>query len=147
MGVTWMKTNTPGVRCYEYPTRKYGIRKDRYFTIRYKVNGKRKEEGLGWASEGCTERKASKRLSELKENNRTGTGAKTLSEKREVARKQEQQYERENITFATVFKEYIEDAQGDRNNRTNKVELLYFNKWIAPLLGHLPMKDISPRGS
>jgi hypothetical protein len=96
-------------------------------------------------SMGCTERKALERLSELKESNRTGTGAKTLSEKREVTRQQERQYERENITFATVFGEYIESAQGNKNDRTNKNERLYFNKWIAPVLGRLPMRDISLR--
>ncbi|MDR1609768.1 MAG: hypothetical protein LBR78_02870 [Holosporales bacterium] len=50
-----------------------------------RVNGKLKEEALGWESEGCTERKALERLSELKENNRIGTGAKTLAEKRELS--------------------------------------------------------------
>lgn len=40
------------------PNKKNGaVKKDRYFTIRYRVNGVLKEEGLGWASEGWTEEK------------------------------------------------------------------------------------------
>lgn len=44
-----------GVRYKEHPTRKNGIRKDRYFSIRYQFNGKDHEEGYGWESEGFTE--------------------------------------------------------------------------------------------
>ncbi|MDR1609769.1 MAG: hypothetical protein LBR78_02875 [Holosporales bacterium] len=42
-----------------------------------------------------------------------------------------------------MFSGYNERAQGDRNDETNKTERLCFNKWIAPLLGNMPMKDIS----
>jgi len=50
MAVKWIKTTFKGVRYHEHETRKNGIKKDQYFTIRYKLNGKDKEEGLGWAS-------------------------------------------------------------------------------------------------
>jgi hypothetical protein len=40
-------TSTKGVRYKEHPTRKHGKQKDKYFYIRYKLNGKDKEEGLG----------------------------------------------------------------------------------------------------
>ena len=46
MPVKWHSTNYPGVRFYEHPTRKHGVRKDRYFTIYYRVDGKRREEAL-----------------------------------------------------------------------------------------------------
>ncbi len=42
---------------------------------------KTKEEGVGWVSEGWNETKSASCLFELKENNRTGVGCKTLSEK------------------------------------------------------------------
>ena len=38
----------------------------RYFTIRYKLSGKDREEGLGWATENWTAAKAYERLTELK---------------------------------------------------------------------------------
>src|SRR3972149_4643578 len=77
----WIKTNFPGVRFREHPTRKNGVKRDQYFTIRYKVAGKDKEEGLGWASENWTAAKAYDRLKELKENRKSGEGPQTLAEK------------------------------------------------------------------
>ena len=44
-------TQFPGVRYRVHKSRKYnGGNLDRYFFIRYRVNGKLKEEGIGWAS-------------------------------------------------------------------------------------------------
>ena len=58
MGYTWITTKITEIRYREHPKRKNGaVKKDRYFTIRYRVNGVLKEEGLGWASEGWTEEK------------------------------------------------------------------------------------------
>jgi len=58
MGYAWITTKITEIRYREHPTRKNGaVKKDRYFTIRYRVNGVLKEEGLGWASEGWTEEK------------------------------------------------------------------------------------------
>jgi hypothetical protein len=42
-----------GVRCKEHPTRKNGIKPDLYFSIRYQVDGKSVESGLGWATGIC----------------------------------------------------------------------------------------------
>ena len=47
MPVEWKKTKHQGVRYYEHKTRKHGVNLDRYFAIRYQVDGKRREEGLG----------------------------------------------------------------------------------------------------
>jgi len=43
----WIKTQFPGVRYREHPTRKHGIRKDRYFALHYKVNGRVVDEEVG----------------------------------------------------------------------------------------------------
>jgi len=80
----WIKTNFRGVRYHEHETRKHGVQHDKYFTIRYKLAGKDKEEGLGWASDGWTASKAYDRLKELKENRKIGHGPQTLKEKREL---------------------------------------------------------------
>ena len=91
MGYKWIKTKTTGVRYREHPTRKNGaVKKDRYFTIRYKVNNILKEEGLGWASEGWTEEKAALKRSELREAYRTGVGSTTLKEQRERSAKEKE---------------------------------------------------------
>ncbi|MCT4628009.1 hypothetical protein [Halodesulfovibrio sp.] len=48
----WNSTSIRGIRYREHPTRKHGVKKDRYFAICYQKDGKRREAALGWASEG-----------------------------------------------------------------------------------------------
>jgi len=62
MATKYFKTKYPGVRHRLHPTRKNGIKPDMYFAIYYYVNGKRKDEGLGWASKGWTAEKANAEL-------------------------------------------------------------------------------------
>lgn len=152
MKYKWIKTNTIGVRYREHPTRKNGsVKKDRYFTIRYKLNGKDKEEALGWGSEGWTESKAALRLAELKESQRTGIGEKTLADKRKtsyeqenVKREEEELAKKENITFNSVFEKYFEQALMDKRAKTCEVEEDIFKRWISPIFAKLSMKSISP---
>jgi len=100
------------VRYKRHPTRKHGVNWDQYFTIRHKVPGKDeegleiikdKEEGLGWLSKGWTAKKAYKLLEELKENRKAGQGPQTLTEKRDLAAREREQAETENITFGHYF--------------------------------------------
>lgn len=75
----------PGVRFREHPTRKHGVLPDRYFAIRYQVDRRRVEEGLGWASEGWTDKKALVEMEKLKTAAKTGEGPSSLREKRAIA--------------------------------------------------------------
>lgn len=74
-----------GIRVRRHPTRKHGQMPDKYFVIRYRVDGQYKQEALGWASQGWTLAKARAELAKLKEAARTGIGEVTLREKREKA--------------------------------------------------------------
>lgn len=147
-----IKSKFPGVRYREHPTRKHGVKFDRYFFIRYKLNGKDKEEALGWASEGMSEAKAAARLAELKEARRTGKGPHTLAECRadEAARREAEQedkarLEREGITFAAVFQgAYLEHARGNKKSNTVRTEITLFENWINPAIGQRPLKDVAP---
>lgn len=125
MDAKWKTSKHPGVRYREHPTRRHGIGKDRYFAIRYQLGGKRQEEGLGWASQGCTEKKAAGLLAELRENQRRGEGPRTLREKRELAEAErrameeaEVQAKAEALTFGEVFTEkYLPYSKyANRNN-------------------------------
>ena len=58
MKAHWNRTPYPGVRYREHPSRRHNGRPDRYFCIRYYINYKDCEEGLGWASEGWNAEKA-----------------------------------------------------------------------------------------
>ncbi|MDI6797923.1 MAG: hypothetical protein QMD09_13310, partial [Desulfatibacillaceae bacterium] len=101
------KTTFPGVRYREHPTRRHGVKPDQYFFVRYKLDGKDKEEGLGWASSGWTAARAYERLSELKANQKQGQGPQSLKEKRVLAKAQREaealeveQAVKEAVTFA-----------------------------------------------
>jgi len=152
MPVKWKGTNFKGVRFYEHVTRKYGIKRDRYFAIRYQADGKRIEEGLGWASEGWTEQKAALRLAELKEASKIGQGPSRLSENRaiEKQRKEEEQAEKERqekeaVTFKDFFNDtYLPQAEADKKEKSVTREKGLFKVWISPVLGNFPLKDIAP---
>lgn len=151
MAAKWIKTNFPGVRYREHPTRKNGVRRDQYFTIRYKLAGKDREEGLGWASENWTAAKAYERLKELKENRKSGEGPQTLAEKRKIedkrkeADKQAQELaEKENITFGDFMtKTYLPQSQRDKKEKTYAIEEMLYRIHLAGTIGALPFGKIS----
>ena len=64
--------------------RKHGVQFDRYFSIRYKLDTKDCEEGIGWASEENTAVDAHALMADRKYNIKRGTGPRTLGEKREL---------------------------------------------------------------
>jgi len=150
MAVKWVSSRFPGVRFYEHATRKHGVKFDRYFAIRAQVNGKRREEGLGWASEGWTEQKASTVLAELKKAHSTGEGAQTLKEKRSLAdaeRKARQEKEkreaREAMTFSDFFTaHYAPHACLDKKHCSFRREDALFRNWISKAIGSRPLKKI-----
>ncbi|MEQ8152168.1 MAG: site-specific integrase, partial [Smithellaceae bacterium] len=146
----WIKSKFPGVRYREHESLKHGVKFDRYYSVRYKLGGRDKEEALGWASQGWTEQKAVERLAELKQNHRTGEGAQTLQEKREKANQQRQaekeaieQEKRDNITFADFWKIYAPQAKADKKLKTYIREEGLFRLWLNPVIGHINMKKIS----
>ncbi|MDR1031869.1 MAG: site-specific integrase [Holosporales bacterium] len=148
MSYEWKKTKTPGVRYREHPTRKHGqLRKDRYYTIYYRLDGRVREERIGWESQGATEHKAVLALANLKEAHRTGVGARTLAETRRLQKEEADikeaariQRKREQI----IFNKYFEQAILDKRGNTREIEEYIFKAWIEPNIGQLPLKDISP---
>jgi integrase len=151
MAAKWIKTNFPGVRYREHETRKNGVRRDQYFTIRYKLAGKDREEGLGWASENWTAAKAYDRLKELKENRKSGEGPQTLAEKRQIeterkeADKQAQALaEKENVTFGAFMTEtYLPQCKQDKKPRTYTIEEMLYRVHLSDTIGTLPFPKIS----
>lgn len=100
-----------GIRKYEHLTRKHRMRPDVYYALRYKVDGKSYEEGLGWASEGWTLEKARATLAELRTAKKTGTGPITLQEKRAKAREQ-REAERNRPTMLLLWETYQAAHEG-----------------------------------
>jgi site-specific recombinase XerD len=152
MATKWIKTGYKGVRFREHKVRKHGVRKDRYFSIYYQLNGKQREEGIGWSSERWTAKGASIVLNELKKNHLTGDGPQSLKEKREIenakrdeARAEKLQKEKENITFSQYFTEsYFPISKTNKKPESYRKETEHFKNWIEPVIGHLPLSKIFP---
>ncbi len=87
-----------GVRYKEHSTRKHGIRPDRYFSVRYQINGKSCESGLGWSSEQWTESKAIAKRHELIENAKAGEGVSTHKQTQKKIAKVKQEHEKKKKT-------------------------------------------------
>ncbi|MDP1989464.1 MAG: site-specific integrase [Syntrophales bacterium] len=159
MPVIWKGTNFTGVRYYEHPTRKHGVGKDKYFSIRYQRDGKRVEEGIGWTSEldpkdkkHWTAEKVAIVLAELKEAARgLDKGAVRLSERRDIEdqrkeaeQEQKKRTEKENITFGDfVTKTYLPQSKLDKKERTYTTEEMLYRGYLADTIGALPFPKIS----
>jgi integrase len=158
MATKWIKTTFPGVRYREHPERRHGVKWDQYFVIRFKLDGKDVEESIGWASEGHTASQAFETLAQLKRNIKSGTGPRTLAEKRSLADVARQEAEadrleaervkalevKERIPFADIWKEYLAQAQADRGAAALKREESLFKLWIKPTIGKRPLREVAP---
>jgi integrase len=155
MPVIWKKVkNYLGVRYREHRERKHGVVPDRCFSIRYKVkvNGKYKdkEEVVGWASEGMNPEKASKKLSVIRENIRSGIGPQSIAATRDANTQQAEEEEkarrlkeRSQITFSEFWQsEYLPAAEATKKPTTMESERWLYSKWIAPALGDIPLQNI-----
>ena len=145
MGAAKYNTNFKGIRYREHPTRKHGDKKDRYFFIRYQKNRKRREEGLGWASEKWTAEKAALILAELKNAAQTGKAYDHLAKRRKAKHQIELLEEKSALTLSKVFDDhYFPQALEEKKEQSYKREKSLFKKWIQPVIGKLPMKEIAP---
>lgn len=158
MAVKWKRTKFKGVRYYEHPTRKHGVGKDKYFAIRYQHNKERIEEGVGWTSEldpadnkHWTAEKAAIVLAGLKEASRgLKKGPTRLRELREIQhtvkmekKAEQERIEKDAVTFNAFFNDsYLPQAKADKKEESVTREEGLYDKWIKPVIGHLPMKDI-----
>jgi len=143
------KSKHPGIRFREHPTRKHGKGRDKYFFIRYQREGKRVEEGVGWASDGWTMEDVSILLADLKKAHKVGEGPARLREKRQAEkqrREQEeqerQQQERDSITFGQYYENtYKPIAKTNKKQSSYKTEESYYASWIKPILSELSLKS------
>ena len=129
----------PGVRFYEHPSRKFKRRPDRYYTIRYRRQGKRIEEGVGWASEGWTAEEANRILGEIRKNIRCGIGPQSLLE---LARASQEAVKRKTaLSFGELAERYIEWAK--RNKKSWTEDNYRLKKRVLPFFGHRAAASIT----
>jgi integrase len=148
----WIGTKFKGVRYYEHPTRRHGVGKDRYFAIRYQKDGKRIEEGIGWASEldpkekqHWTAEKAAMILGELKESARgLKEGPHRLVERRYIQQVRQDDEQIKKLTVSDFYKNgYLLWMQDNKAHNTVRMEKLMFKRWVLPYIGTLPLSKVA----
>lgn len=144
-----IKTQYPGVRYYEHSTRKQrNGQPDRYYSIRYKKDGRTFEEGMGWATEQWNAEKAHNILNKLKENRKIGSGPQSLSEMRQkiaAERAAAEQEASEESVSSMSFQDFFERfymAEAKRTKRSWLTDEQRFNKVIKPAIGMKPLSAI-----
>jgi integrase len=150
MASKWI-TVAPGIRCRQHKRREHGARLDRYFTLRFSVDGKQLEEALGWASEGWTVALAQEELSELRKAKRTGEGPLTLREDAEVKRRAEQHRAEEEAalarrqkTVADLWDRYSKQVVAIENRPSTAAEKTrMWTQRINPAIGRLKISDVT----
>lgn len=155
MAIQWTRASK-GVRYYEHETRKYGKRKDRYYSLSYKLDGKTINEGLGWESENripgeSMQSRAERLFAQLKENQRTGKGPRTLTEMREIGQKQREEEDAavkaealRLVPLQDFFeREFVPFALRSKKESSAKKEFSLFNTWVRPFIGDKPLVEIS----
>ncbi|WP_043646209.1 tyrosine-type recombinase/integrase [Fundidesulfovibrio putealis] len=148
MKARWNRTPYPGVRFREHGSRRHSGKPDRYFSIRYYINYKDCEEGLGWASEGWNAEKAHGVLARIKKNIKTGSGPQSLADLRaegDAQREAEaQEARRLSVQGMTVSyfltNHYMPEAK--RSKRTWRDDDGRVRK-IIPRLGHFPLAAVT----
>ncbi|MDP2863765.1 MAG: hypothetical protein Q8N95_13330, partial [Desulfobacterales bacterium] len=160
----WFRTNHKGLRYYEHQERKHGKKKDRYYSIRFRVDKTLHHYGVGWLSGGIPEaiRKEEpglgfedyclKLLRQYKGNVKTGSGPKSPKEKRDIAEKKREQAEaeskrteKENVTFGAFMTEtYLPQSEKDKKSKTYAIEEMLFRVHLAETLANLPFSKIAP---
>ncbi len=149
MATEWVAVGK-GIRYREHESRKHGKRPDRYWTIVYKRDGKTYNEAVGWWSQGASQAQAEELLAQLRQNWRNGQGPQSLKEMREAGQtareeqaKEQVRVENESLTLQEFWdKTYWPNASVRKSIDTMKIENCQFRAWVAPALGHLPLRDI-----
>ena len=136
------KTGVPGVLFREHKTRKHGVKKDRYFVIYYRFNGKNYQEAVGWGSQGWNAKKARDLLGDLKRNQRRGETPFTLREKKDQVKNEEIEKETEALSVSSLFKRYyLPQAKQDKKTWSKDEQL--FRLWIAPVIGGKSLHSVT----
>ncbi|HOI74765.1 MAG TPA: site-specific integrase [Syntrophales bacterium] len=157
----WIKTNHKGLRYYEHQTRRHGKKKDRYYSIRFKVDRKDYTYGIGWWSDGVPEDVIRNDpdmgfegycLSEMKRykaNVRAGSGPispkehrKAEEDRRRTEEEEEERRIRENVTFTDYFNNKYAPSMESNGKKSLPAERVIFDKWVSPVIGDLPITEL-----
>ena len=163
MSIKWIKTIHKGLRYYEHPTRRHGIKPDRYYSIRFKVAGKDYGYGVGWLSDGIPDAILKeepelgfqdyclKLLRQYRNNLKTGSGPTSPQEKRDIveAKKAAEKVEaarqeKESVTFGQYFKNTYSPTSATGKKKNTRKDDEHFKNWIEPVIGKTILRDVKP---
>ena len=153
--IKWIKTGskeTGFLYFKKHPSRKNGVKFDRYHRAEYQFAGKRIAINFGWVSEGWTELKCLEKLNFYKNNAKNGLKPISLKEEREIEQQaqkaKQKKLDQEKIdkkTFADFFiNSYLPMAAKHKKKYTIENEKGLFENWIKPEIGHLTFNKIRP---
>ena len=138
-----------GIRYREHKSRKHGQRLDRYWCIRYKLDGKGVNEAVGWWSEGVSQARCEEILGVLRQNQRTGDGPQTWAAMRtaeqenlaaeEIAQEADQA---KGMTVAEFLPQHLDRLSLTTVPATVKSVKVYMRNWLAVLLDR-PLADVT----
>jgi integrase len=131
-----------GIRYREHPTRKAGVRRDRYYTVRSFVDDKQVEEGLGWVSEGWTIERAREARDRLRRAKRTGDGPMTLREGRRAA-KEARRRTAQMPTVEDLWRRYLAECVAHNKPATRRQKIRLYDSWIGPMIGSLKVHEVT----
>lgn len=147
-----IRTDRKGVFFLEHPSRKNGVRKDRQYILRYTINSRTFKGVFGWESEGKTLPDAEKKIQQYRANAKSGDGPISLEEEKTIADQLQANKEKaannekaKNIIVGEYFEsDYMEAAIANKKPRTVGSEKALYEKWIQPIFGDVPIREIVP---
>ncbi len=146
----WIKSKLPYVEYRIDKSRpKVGVNFDRYYRLRFKALGKTHVIVLGYWGSGWTEQEAYNKAEAYKSNIKSGQHPQNWKEEQEMQRAEAEAEERRkeeeainNITFGDFWETY--KGQQHKTPRTLGSEQGHFDRWLKPVVGHLPLRKIKP---
>ena len=149
----WYKVkNDDGCIYYKkHPTRKKGIKFDKYYRTEYQFNKKRVAINFGWWTDGWTESKCFEKIKLYKNNAKSGKRPISLKDERELYSEKENRDQQKNdiqqkssIPLNNYFYDvYYPQIQKEKKLRTHEREESLFRNWIDENIGNLTFKEIS----
>lgn len=127
-----------GIRYREHESRKHGQRPDRYWCIRYKVDGREVNESVGWWSSGATKARCEEILTVLRQNHRLGHGPQTFREMKENERQRDEDAalvvdDENEMTLSALWPGYIEWLSLSAKRSTIRTTVSYRQTWFTQL--------------
>lgn len=140
-----------GIRYREHESRKHGQRPDRYWCIRYKVDGREVNESVGWWSSGATKARCEEILTVLRQNHRLGHGPQTFRKMKENERQRDKDAalavdDENEMTLSALWPRYIEwlslSARRSTIRTTVNCRQTWFTQLADRVFGNITTADL-----